>query len=963
MRTCAAMLRSCWSKIQTLNYRSKYTSFFVILIAIVGIFLVPHVAYALDLSIENISNGIIVALAKFFLWLASLGIQLTIFFLKFFIVLAGYNGFINADIVKFGWSIIRDVANMFFIVILLVIAFGTILGLEQYEWKKSLPKLVFAAIFVNFSNVICQLIIDVSQVFTITFLNAVAATAGGNLISMMNFGDVLSFTSLPPDAGTDIKGDVIIGALFAVFFTFIAAAAIGSYMIVMLFRMVTLWCLIILSPLAFLFSVLPATKSYADDFWKEFVNHVIAAPMMVFFLWLAFATFGAGSVVDSLQGPGNNSLPTQRLDTDSNAVGARSHVSISKAAEWMSLANFAVAIAFLMMGMERVQKLGVKGGDYIQKGMDFGKKVATIATGVRLGQMGVEKGIGLAKAGGIVLAKGVGEATGVPHMARMGAEKAKRAWMKSPIPILNGRRSLIRAGSLDASHHATKAVADRLTAEGHRKSSAHHTAAEENVALQNEKRQGDNEAKHAESEVRLHIFEEEKHAFKKEVDGLEAAWKTANPGIKLDDKTRAGLQQQALDTLGNKIPTLQALAAEAKSKALGGKAAKDIDRNAFADFDDMERAKADKILKAKRLAMMVDAKEDVEDFGGESYERRTKIFKDEHSKMVATRGVTGKEKEYETSQRKVQTLLTIAAENGELSGLMNEVLKHTDPNVSLTSSEAIPAALVAMQTGRDINGLLRYDSSTGKSASNKTAIESEQMALRALQGEKADAKQGMLAVALNQGAQKKGEYQYYNQMIEGYDNEGRMVRGAYALTAEAGDTPTAANFASGMKDSGEDYQRGIENFMRNGTSNISEVKDGRSQIGINSDGRAVAALSPEAEKLLMGISTKTAAEIARLAPNITNLLSTGTYSKSAFDGSRIKSEVGSEKMLDTLKSILKTMHERVNDATLGSPEESRNKEALVALMQKITGKAMKYDDAIRIQIEDSSGVSQHIDAL
>ncbi len=953
MRTCAATIRQYWNKFLNLNSRSKYTSVFVIAIALVGIFLVPHIAHA-ELDMTSISNAIILALTRFFLWIASFLIQLSLFFLKFFILLAGYNGFINASVVKFGWNIIRDVANMFFIVILLVIAFGTILGLEQYEWKKSLPKLVFAAIFVNFSNVICQLIIDVSQVFTITFLNAVAGTAGGNFINMMNFREVLAFATTKPDGNADIAGDLLIGALFALFMCFVAAAAIGSYLIVMLFRMVTLWCLIILSPLAFLFSVLPSTQSYAEEFWKEFVNHVIAAPMMVFFLWLSFATFGAGNITESLQGPENNSLSDYKIDDDSSNVGEQTGVSINKAASWMNLANFAVAIGFLMIGMERVQKLGVKGGDWISKAEGFAKNSFQIASGISLARMGYDKAGGIT---GLVTkpVTGLANVTGLTHGAKMGAEKIKRGWYGTRLGSLNLRRE----GSLAASQHATHALKERMESEGHRKSSAHHEAARQNVLLANEKRRLQGDSGHAEAEVRLHIFEEENAAFKAETNNLKAAWKAdpANAGKNLDEKTEAKLQKQALANLGDKAATLQALNAEAQSKALGGKAAKDIDRNAFAEFDDIQRSLADKIQKAKRLAAMVDAKEDMEDFGGESYERRTKLYKEEFAKMAATRGVAGKEKEYEAAQRKAQTLLTIFAENGELSGMMNEVLKHSDARVSLTSSEAIPAALLAMQTGRDINGLLRYNATTEKAESNKTAIDAEQKRLRDIQGTKADTKQGILGVALNNGAMKKGEYQYYNQLIEGYDDEGRMVRGVYAATAEAGNTPTSSNFASGMGDSGENYQRGIENFLRNSISSINEVKDGRSQIGINSEGYAVATLTPEAEKLLMSISTKSAADISRLPQNLTNLLSTGKYSQSAYDSvnKSITAKAGSEKMLGTLKNILKEMKNRVDEQGIPDTEKSRRQEAMVALMQKITGQTMSYTDAIQIKVGDASG--------
>lgn len=963
MRTCAATIRQYWNKFLHLNTRSKYTSVFVIAIALVGVFLVPHIAHA-ELDMTSISNAIILAVTRFFLWIASFFIQLSLFFLKFFILLAGYNGFINAPVVKFGWNIIRDVANMFFIVILLVIAFGTILGLEQYEWKKSLPKLVFAAIFVNFSNVICQLIIDVSQVFTITFLNAVAGTAGGNFINMMNFREVLAFSTSKPEANADIAGDLLIGALFALFMCMVAAAAIGSYLIVMLFRMVTLWCLIILSPLAFLFSVLPSTQSYADEFWKEFVNHVIAAPMMVFFLWLSFATFGSGNITDSLQGPENNSLSDYEIDDDATSVGGQAGVSINRAASWMNLANFAVAIGFLMMGMERVQKLGVKGGDWVDKAKGFATNAFTIASGIKLAQMGYDKAGGVT---GLVTkpVSALASVTGLKHGAKMGAEKVKRGWYGTRL----GSIGLRREGSLAASQHATHALKERMESEGHRKSSAHHEAARQNVLLANEKRRLQGDSGHAEAEVRLHVFEEENAAFKAETNNLKAAWKAdpANAGKNLDEKTEAELQKQALANLGDKAATLQALNAEAQSKAWGGKAAKDIDRNAFAEFDDIQRSLANKIQKAKRLAAMVDQKEDMEDFGGESYERRTKLYKEEYKNMQSHLDGSGNVKvgekdAYEAAQRKAQTLLTIFAENGELSGTMNSVLSHPDKNVQLNSTENIPAALLAMQTGRNITDLMTSipdpaDPSKMISFTDKDAIDEAQMKLREMQGAKADAKQGILAVALNTGALKKGEYQYYNQMIEGYDAEGRMARGVYATSTEAGEKASRGNFASGDTGmDGETVQRVNENYFRNGTTNIGEVKDGRSQIGVNSDGKAVATLSPEAEKLLMGISTKTASEISKLAPNITNLLSTGSYSKSGYDEAtnRITASAGSEEMLKTFKRLLTTMKDRVDTASPGV-ETDRNKEALVALMQKITGKAMRYDQAIKIEVGDARG--------
>ena len=120
------------------------------------------------------------------LQMATLFLKLSIFVLKFIIEIGGYNGYINAPAVEVGWVMVRDLANMFFVVALLLIAFGTILGLEQYEWKKLMVKLFFAAILVNFSRVICGIMIDAAQVVMMTFINGVVATAGGNLINAFN---------------------------------------------------------------------------------------------------------------------------------------------------------------------------------------------------------------------------------------------------------------------------------------------------------------------------------------------------------------------------------------------------------------------------------------------------------------------------------------------------------------------------------------------------------------------------------------------------------------------------------------------------------------------------------------------------------------------------------------------------------------------------------------------------------
>ncbi len=406
---------STWILLGTKFLSSKFVrrtlySFSIVAI-LVGVFLVASPAKA-D-YIQDFANGIINGLSYILIEIAAIFIQLTIFSLKFFIEIAGYNNFIDADIVKLGWNMIRDVANMFFVVFLLVIAFGTILGLEQYEWKKTLIKLIMSAFLVNFSNLICQLIIDISQVFTITFLNAVAGAAGGNLIKMFNLDEIYNIANNNTDPnGLQIK--LFGGAVMTIIFAGMAMFTMGAYLVVILARMVVLWALMIFSPLAFLFAALPNTQQYAKQFWDKFVSHVIAAPVMVFFLWLAFATFGGGNVVQEnierehpLIIDGGIQPITQSTDNNGNSLG----ITYSQAASWENMANFAVAIAFLAFGIQQVSSLGVVGGGLVSGAINFGKNVATIASGYAVGRWLVGKGkSGLSSAAGAV-GKGLYTAT------------------------------------------------------------------------------------------------------------------------------------------------------------------------------------------------------------------------------------------------------------------------------------------------------------------------------------------------------------------------------------------------------------------------------------------------------------------------------------------------------------------------------------------------------------------------
>ena len=66
----------------------------------------------------------------------------------------------DVPVIEISWKIMRDFANMLFIIALIVMAYGTIFNLKGYDFRSLMPRFLIAAILINFSLVISGLIID-----------------------------------------------------------------------------------------------------------------------------------------------------------------------------------------------------------------------------------------------------------------------------------------------------------------------------------------------------------------------------------------------------------------------------------------------------------------------------------------------------------------------------------------------------------------------------------------------------------------------------------------------------------------------------------------------------------------------------------------------------------------------------------------------------------------------------------
>jgi hypothetical protein len=241
-------------------------------------------------SFDSVVLGFIGWVAQLLIKFVGLFIALVI---KVFLIFAGYSDFFAHPGVNIGWTLARDICNMFFVVILLVIAFCTVLGIEKYSYKRLLGTLVLSIILVNFSKLICGIFIDFSQVIMLTFVNAFKEIGPGNFPELLGLRSLVSLYKLK---GSNISFmDGIVSILLAVVTAFVALVVLICLTIVIAARIIAIWFLIVLSPFAFTLGIIPKTTQYASRWWQKFINQVIVGPAVAFFVWLSLVTVQMGT--------------------------------------------------------------------------------------------------------------------------------------------------------------------------------------------------------------------------------------------------------------------------------------------------------------------------------------------------------------------------------------------------------------------------------------------------------------------------------------------------------------------------------------------------------------------------------------------------------------------------------------------------------------------------------------------
>ncbi len=303
--------------------------------------------------LETIQNFIIYLLGLIVNLLGKLVTLLVDILISF----ASYNGFSTALPVVTGWVIVRDVVNMFFIVILLVSAFATIIQYDtsSFHYTKVLPKLLLMAVLINFSRTLIQLLVDFSQVLMLTFVNAFQQAAAGNFVNALKLNQILTLanqqevssfgqiSTATPAQGTVAPVQVMMAYMLGIILLVIASGTLIILIAYIIARIIGLWIALIFAPMAFFSTALPerlkkGMDTFTGKYWARLSGMLTGGPIVAFFLWLSLAT------VQQSVGSG---APLVTVESGS-AIPA----FISQVGNSQDLASFIVAIAMMLLGLE-----------------------------------------------------------------------------------------------------------------------------------------------------------------------------------------------------------------------------------------------------------------------------------------------------------------------------------------------------------------------------------------------------------------------------------------------------------------------------------------------------------------------------------------------------------------------------------------------------------------------------------
>jgi hypothetical protein len=327
----------------------------------------------------------------------------------------------RADFIVRGWKLVRDISNIFFILILVYTGFMAVFNTASVSMKKVVPNLIINALIINFSLFATHVVIDISNITARIFYNVMPVCKGkcekdadGNItnpkrsatgywplsekiVSSFNPQKIFSTSVLNnsdrggdgtnnPDStainqtivsssklttsSANYAGYFIVVSIIAAIIMFGTAMMFWKVAFFFLGRVIGLYVTMIFAPFAFLTrGGMPLVGNISglkwNDWVSELVKYALLAPIFVFFLYIIYAFLNS----DFLE------LSIKDIDT-SNFFGTVIKIVIPM-----------LIIYFLIKyGVDLAKTYAGKVGTQVQQ---FTTKAAGLAGGVAMGAVGL----------------------------------------------------------------------------------------------------------------------------------------------------------------------------------------------------------------------------------------------------------------------------------------------------------------------------------------------------------------------------------------------------------------------------------------------------------------------------------------------------------------------------------------------------------------------------------------------
>ncbi len=230
----------------------------------------------------------------------------------------------STSFVTGGWGMVRDFCNIFFIFVLLYIAFRTILGMgggHGPNTKQMIINVIIIGLLINFSLFAAQLIVDSSNILARVFYNSgtiktieevdgadsIISQPGPNgemqlsaaIVSKVDPQNLIINSQKVSDiedkggqgGGESLSaGTFLLVTLLATAVNVVGMIVFLSVGLIFVARVIGLWVAMILSPLAFFSYTVPSMQGMNlvgwKHWWPETISLAFLAPIFMFFLYL-----------------------------------------------------------------------------------------------------------------------------------------------------------------------------------------------------------------------------------------------------------------------------------------------------------------------------------------------------------------------------------------------------------------------------------------------------------------------------------------------------------------------------------------------------------------------------------------------------------------------------------------------------------------------------------------------------